>query len=58
MMGSRKCLLRWFRCPVCGSVLTAPRRRGSTHAGHIKTMWCFVCAARRDFVQIDSSRAR
>ena len=50
--------IRFFRCPSCGIVLTAPKARGMTHTGHVKTMYCFICGVDRDFVQIDSERVR
>lgn len=50
--------LRYFRCPVCGTVSTAPKTDGWSHTGHIKTMWCWVCKAERDHVQIDADKAR
>ena len=57
-MCRRKCRIRYFECPECGATLTAPKVYGMTHAGHIKTMWCFRCGAERDFVQTDSDRTR
>lgn len=57
-MPRRQCLLRYFKCPVCGAILTAPRRHGHTHPGHVKTMYCFVCRQERDFVQTDSERSK
>ena len=57
-MCRRKCNLRYFKCPVCSAMLTAPKKYGITHTGHIKTMYCFVCGTERDFVQVDSEKTR
>lgn len=50
--------IRYFQCPVCGVVLTAPKHNGITHSGHVKTMYCYICGKNQDFVQIDSERVR
>lgn len=50
--------LRYFKCPECGTVTTAPKTDGLSHVGHIKTMWCYVCKADRDHVQIDTDKTR
>ncbi len=57
-MKRRKCLLRYFKCPTCGSMFTAPIARKSTHAMHVKTMYCYVCKTERDFLQTDSDKAK
>ena len=57
-MPKRASLLRYFKCSWCGAIATAPRTHGKTHAGHIKTMWCYVCKRERDFVQIDQEKTR
>lgn len=43
--------LRVFECPVCGTRNTAPKTKGRTHPGHVKTFWCYVCQADTDQVQ-------
>lgn len=45
--------VRTFVCPQCGTVMAAPKYKGITYAGHIKTMWCYKCQERQDFVQVD-----
>lgn len=51
--------LRRFRCPICGQEMVAPRlHHGPTHAGHIKTMYCPMCKADRDFIQTDTDRTK
>ena len=57
-MPKRASLLRYFKCSWCGAIATAPRTHGKTHAGHVKTMWCYVCKRERDFVQIDQEKTR
>lgn len=49
----RSLQLRVFRCPECGTRLVAPKRIYRTSIGHIKTMWCYVCKAMRDFIQVE-----
>lgn len=46
--------LRTFRCPECGAVIIAPKYKGCTALGHIKTMYCYRCQTGRDFIQIDT----
>lgn len=43
--------MRVFRCPKCGTLQDAPKTKGRTHPGHIKTFWCYVCQADTDHVQ-------
>ena len=50
--------LRRFRCPECGAVLTATKHIARTGDGHVKTMWCFTCKMERDFIQIDTDKAK
>ena len=50
--------LRWFQCPDCGALLTAPKHRGRTDNGHVKNMWCFKCNGDKPFIQVDVDRAR
>ncbi|MBQ9303171.1 hypothetical protein [Butyrivibrio sp.] len=39
-------------CPVCGTTMTIPRRADSLRIeGHIKTMYCAICANKRDFIE-------
>lgn len=56
-MKRRTVWLRYFRCPVCDAEMTASKHT-PTENGHIKTMWCGVCRAERDFIQIDKERMR
>lgn len=35
--------VRYFKCPVCGTVAPATKTRHKTSKGHIKTMYCYVC---------------
>ena len=51
-------VIRFFKCPSCGLVVTAPKYAGKTNQGHIKTMWCFNCAKEQDFIQIDSEKTK
>ena len=52
-MANRKSFeMRLFRCPSCGETMYADKKKGKmTGDGHIKTMYCPYCKARRDFVQ-------
>ena len=43
--------MRVFVCPVCGQKTTAPKCKGRTHPGHIKTFGCFRCQADTDQIQ-------
>ena len=44
---------RRFKCPVCGTVLTAYKLSSRrTSAGHIKTMWCYKCKKVQNFTQV------
>lgn len=45
--------IRTFRCPECGAVMSAPKYKARTNAGHVKTMYCYRCKADRDFIQVD-----
>ena len=56
-MRAKHWYLRTFRCPECGTVLTAPKNR-PTEVGHIKTMWCPVCGVERDFEQTELERVK
>lgn len=49
--------LRWFKCPVCGLVLSAPKHAGDA-PGHIKDMWCPTCKAEQKFEQTDTQKIR
>ena len=45
-------LLSDLVCSECGHVFTIPRRRSRTKPpGHIKSMWCPMCLAERDFIE-------
>ena len=50
--------LRYFKCPLCGTVTTAPKTEGTSHRGHVKTMYCYVCLRDTNHVQIDTDKAR
>ena len=50
--------LRYFECPNCGIIVTAPKTDGRSHSGHIKTMYCYVCKKETNHVQVDVERAR
>ena len=47
----RETVYRDFKCPVCGARITMPKRKGRTHAGHIKHIWCYVCKQVQPFEQ-------
>ena len=32
--------IRTFRCPECGAVMSAPKYKARTNAGHVKTRYC------------------
>lgn len=49
----RRVQKRLFACPVCGTVAPATKYHGKTKPGHIKTMWCHICKAETDHIQID-----
>ena len=49
---------RHFRCPDCGTRLTASKIHGKDRQGHVKTMYCPTCRQDRDFVQFESDKAR
>lgn len=39
-------------CSRCGTVMTIPRRTGKNKpSGHIKTMWCYRCKEKTDFIE-------
>ena len=44
---------RLFRCPVCGSITPATKRKCETLPGHIKTMYCYQCRKRTEHEQIE-----
>ena len=35
------------------AVMSAPKYKARTNAGHVKTMYCYRCKADRDFIQVD-----
>jgi transcription elongation factor Elf1 len=43
--------IRSFVCTVCGNKATFPKYLGKTKAGHVKTVYCYVCKARTDHIQ-------
>ena len=45
--------MRVFVCPCCGTKVTMPKVMGRSHAGHIKTAWCFVCKTEQDMLQVE-----
>ena len=50
--------IRRFRCPWCGQEMIAPKMRGPTHSGHVKTMYCPMCQTDRDFIQTDTDKMK
>ena len=44
---------RVFECPICGTRSPATKWRGRTKPGHIKTMYCYICKADTDHIQIE-----
>ncbi len=57
-MGKRgkKCL-RYFRCPECGSTLTATKRISrATGNGHLKYLYCPICRKEVNAEQYDRER--
>lgn len=56
-MRAKHWYLRTFHCPDCGQVLTASKNK-PTPVGHIKTMYCPVCRAERDFEQTELERVK
>ena len=44
---------RLFQCPQCGTVIPALKRKGKTHPGHVKHMYCFVCRTVTEHIQIE-----
>ena len=46
-----------IKCPVCSAEMTAPKMT-RTGSKHVKTMYCYVCKAERDFIQVDMSRTK
>lgn len=52
----RKMQQRLFRCQTCGTEQDAPKVRGRTPPGHIKTMYCYKCQFRTNHIQIDENR--
>ena len=50
---------RYFRCPVCGVVITAPKQMSyQSRKGHIKTLYCYKCKCDRQFEMWDSDLGR
>jgi len=50
--------IRFFKCPVCGTTITAPKYIGKTNIGHVKTMYCYICGKEQDLVQIESEKTK
>lgn len=58
MIRKQRWRVRYFKCPVCGTVVTATKMDGLSPPGHIKTMYCWKCKEERDHIQFDSDKAR
>jgi len=58
MRKRRHFIVRRFRCPECGTELTATKMWFRTGDGHVKTMYCYVCKEERDCIQIDIDRTK
>ena len=59
MKKQRKFINRYFKCPECNTVISAPKKLSmASEKGHIKTMYCYICKRKRDFIMIDSDIAR
>lgn len=53
-MKRKKTVIRYFKCPECSVIITAPKSKSKgSEKGHIKTMYCYKCKQKRDFVLID-----
>lgn len=50
---ARPIQMRVFQCPECGAKVSATKTRFKTKAGHVKTMYCYVCKKATDHVQIE-----
>lgn len=50
--------MRRFRCPECGTMMSAAKVERRATKGHVKTMYCWVCKGDRDFVQVDTDRTK
>lgn len=50
---ARPVQIRVFLCPECGTKVSATKTKAKTKAGHIKTMYCYVCKKYTDHVQVD-----
>ena len=49
--------IRWFKCPECGTIVTATKGQ-MTSNGHVKTMRCPICREEQSFMQIDIQALR
>jgi len=53
-MKKQSITMRWFKCPECGAVSTAPKKSSRrTKIGHVKTMRCWKCQKVQQFEQIE-----
>lgn len=43
--------VRYFVCPACGATSPATKWKGTTAAGHVKTMYCYRCKNITDHIQ-------
>lgn len=43
---------RRFECRTCGNITSAPKSRNQTAAGHVKSMYCYICRMITNHVQI------
>ena len=44
--------MRVFVCENCRTQVTVPKKKGRTHVGHIKHMYCYNCKKITPHVQI------
>ena len=49
---------RQFRCNHCENTTDAPKSRGRTNPGHIKSMYCYICQMITNHIQIDEFERR
>ena len=56
-MGRKGVFIREFKCPKCGALMYAPKKR-QDKLSHIKTMWCWGCKAVRDFEMTGTTTGR
>lgn len=52
-MKKRSVVERRFKCPECGTIMTAYKSSGhKTAQDHKKHMWCYKCQKKVAFVQL------